>query len=228
MTDEEYETPGFKEFPKIARLHNGNIVVTEKIDGTNAQIYIEKSPGMEPLAALEGAWCIQAKHTGDEFNYQMLVGSRNRWLFERQDNFGFWKWANDNARELMLGLGEGRHFGEWWGKGIQRGYGQREKTFSLFNVGRWYDPRMDNKIEAEDSEYPHAIPSIGGLSTVPVLYYGPWFGRAADPVAEAMRRLEYSGSTLDPATPAEGVVVFHEASRQYFKAPFDKNHKGAV
>ena len=40
-------------------------------------------------------------------------------------------------RLSMTFLVPGRHFGEWWGSGIQRGYGLDEKTFSLFNAYRW-------------------------------------------------------------------------------------------
>ncbi len=31
------------------------------------------------------------------------------------------------------------YFGEWWGSGVQRGYGLQkgDKRFSLFNVSRW-------------------------------------------------------------------------------------------
>ncbi len=100
----------FKPFPKLARL-NRDIVITEKIDGTNAQVCITE----------EG---------------QFLTGSRTRWITPEDDNFGFAKWANDNKEELLK-LGPGQHFGEWYGGKIQRGYGLKEKRFALFNVGRW-------------------------------------------------------------------------------------------
>lgn len=101
----------FVEFPKIAR-YNRNIVVTEKIDGTNAQIYIND--------------------TGD----RIYAGSRNRWISPDDDNFGFARWVQDNKDELLK-LGPGSHFGEWWGAGIQRRYGLDHKRFSLFNTARW-------------------------------------------------------------------------------------------
>jgi hypothetical protein len=217
----------FVEFPKIARLYKGAIAISEKIDGTNAQIYIEDAGeglldsdcGVTPNFAL-------AKATGPLTDASIkhvfvYAGSRTRMLSDKQDNFGFWHWAMLHANELAA-LGPGRHFGEWWGKGIQRGYGKTERTFSLFNVGRWYDPTMSNADVADAN----AIPRIDGLSVVPLLYRGPWFGAAADPVSEALRRLSYSGSTLDHNTEAEGVVVYHEASGVYFKAPYDEQHKG--
>lgn len=100
----------FVEFPKIPRLSR-EIIVTEKIDGTNAQVHI----------------------TDDG---TILAGSRTRWITPESDNFGFAAWVRDNAEELAK-LGPGSHFGEWWGAGIQRRYGLTEKRFSLFNVDRW-------------------------------------------------------------------------------------------
>lgn len=104
----------FVEFPKMPRLSR-EIVVTEKIDGTNAQV-----------------------HIGDDG--LILAGSRTRWITPENDNFGFAAWVRDNADELAK-LGPGSHFGEWWGAGIQRRYGLTEKRFSLFNVDRWADER---------------------------------------------------------------------------------------
>lgn len=97
-------------FPKIPRLKR-TIHITEKIDGTNAQIYI-----------------------GEDGEF--LVGSRTRWLTSDFDNFGFFAWAMAHKEELLL-LGPGSHFGEWWGEGIQRRYNMKEKVFSLFNTSRW-------------------------------------------------------------------------------------------
>ncbi len=102
----------FTPFPKIPRLKR-TIVITEKIDGTNASILVPKDGG--PL----------------------LAGSRNRWITPEADNAGFAKWVSANQEALREGLGFGHHYGEWWGAGIQRRYGLQEKRFSLFKVGRW-------------------------------------------------------------------------------------------
>lgn len=102
----------FIPFPKMARLMR-DIVITEKLDGTNAQIHITEDG-------------------------KFLVGSRTRWIVPGDDNFAFAKWAYENKEELMK-LGPGSHFGEWWGQGIQRNYGLQERRFSLFNVARWED-----------------------------------------------------------------------------------------
>lgn len=103
----------FSEFPKIHRL-NRRVSITEKIDGTNAQIYI------------------------DDKGEHAYAGSRTRWITPSSDNFGFARWVADHHDELLK-LGPGSHFGEWWGSGIQRGYDLSERRFSLFNTTRWGD-----------------------------------------------------------------------------------------
>lgn len=103
----------FVPFPKIARLTRG-CCITEKIDGTNASIWI----------------------SDNVLNPEFRVGSRTRWIVPEDDNFGFATWAYAHKEEL-LSLGPGHHFGEWWGGKIQRGYGLTEKHFSLFNTMRW-------------------------------------------------------------------------------------------
>lgn len=108
--------PEFVPFGKIGRL-NRLAIVTEKLDGTNAQIYITDD--------------------GD-----VMAGSRKRWISpgKTTDNYGFAAWVAEHRDELARELGPGTHFGEWWGQGIARGYGLDEKRFSLFNTERWSDP----------------------------------------------------------------------------------------
>lgn len=106
----------FQEFPKIARF-NREIVITEKIDGTNSQIVFNT----------DGT---------------VYIGSRNRWITPENDNFGFARWVTENVEQLREELGYGQHFGEWWGAGIQRRYGLDHKRFSLFNTTRWKDAAL--------------------------------------------------------------------------------------
>ena len=103
----------YRPYPKTPRLH-GEIIITEKIDGTNACVIVT-----------------------DDF--QVFAGSKNRILSTTSDNFGFAQWVQDNQEELKQ-LGPGSHAGEWWGQGIQRTYGMTTKKFSLFNVSRWSNP----------------------------------------------------------------------------------------
>ena len=105
--------PEFRPFAKIPRLKR-NIVVTEKIDGTNGNV-----------------------HVGDDGT--VIAGSRNRWISPAADDYGFAAWVQANEGELRK-LGPGYHYGEWWGAGIQRRYGLQEKRYSLFNVERWSHP----------------------------------------------------------------------------------------
>lgn len=105
----------FTPFPKIARWSR-DIIITEKIDGTNAAVVISDD--------------------GKEIRAQ----SRTRFIQPGNDNFGFALWVEQN-KEALLALGPGHHFGEWWGVGIQRGYDLHERRFSLFNVSRWQAER---------------------------------------------------------------------------------------
>lgn len=166
----------FQPWPKIARL-NRDITVTEKIDGTNAAVIITD----------DGAIAAQ---------------SRKRLITPEDDNFGFARWVAANAGALGDTLGPGRHFGEWWGSGIQRGYGlaKGEKRFSLFNTARY------GTLPVED---------IDGLGVVPILYEGPFAEFDQGWVLDALARV---GSLAAPGfMEPEGFVLFHQAAQQMFK-----------
>jgi len=168
----------FREFPKIARLSR-EIIITEKIDGTNGLIAIGE-------------------------NGEFAVGSRTRWITPEQDNMGFARWAYSNQEELM-GLDVGYHYGEWWGKGIQRGYGLQEKRFSLFNVSRWSD----------DAVRPACC------SVVPTLYQGMFDQNA---IWACLENLSDYGSVAAPGfMKPEGVVIFHTAGGYLFKKAIEKD-----
>src|ERR1700677_2706004 len=156
----------FVEFDKIARLSR-NCVVTEKIDGTNASITITEDG-------------------------EFLIGSRTRWVTPTDDNFGFARWATEYRLELMK-LGPGSHYGEWWGLGIQRSYGQKEKRFSLFNTARWSDDAVR--------------PTCCGV--FPVLYSGEF---DTSHITAALLDLHLTVSKAAPGfMKPEGVVIWHEA-----------------
>lgn len=164
----------FQPFPKIGRLRR-DCLITEKIDGTNAQIIMD-----------------------EEGNIQ--AASRNRLIYVGDDNYGFAAWVDANKADLLT-LGPGRHFGEWWGSGVQRGYGlaKGEKRFSLFNTSRWSN--SENR------------PKCCGV--VPVLYHGDFTTGAVD---YTLRKLVEAGSVAAPGfMRPEGVVVLHLATKQMFK-----------
>jgi len=181
----------FEAFPKIPRLNRG-MVITEKIDGTNAAVVITEDG-------------------------EIGAQSRNRLITPEADNYGFAGWVQRNANSLVEILGPGRHFGEWWGSGIQRKYGLTggDKRFSLFNSARW---------DAE-ADYFDRVP---GLGVVPVMYHGP-FDNAS--VTEQVDILRTYGSVAAPGfMRPEGVVVWQAASRTMFKVTVndDEAPKGSA
>lgn len=166
----------FVEFPKIAR-YSREVIVTEKIDGTNGQITI-----------------------GEDGTFS--VGSRSKFISLDADNHFFAEWAYNHKDELMQ-LGPGRHFGEWWGYGIQRGYGINEKRFSLFNVERWGE------------SHPSCV------HTVPVLWRGKFDALDMDRILDDLRK---NGSSAAPGyMRPEGVIVFHLAGNVGFKKTLEKD-----
>jgi RNA ligase. len=191
----------FKEFSKIARLSR-EMVISEKIDGTNAQVFIEELEGYSE----QDPNCIIQKD-----GLAMFAGSRNRWITPENDNVGFAKWVKENADDLFL-LGEGRHYGEWWGQGIQRKYGQTEKHFSLFNTFKW--------LEDFDNEKP-LCPKC--CRVVPVLYRGDFNTIIINSI---LFDLKEHGSYATPFMDPEGIVVYHSAAGIYFKKTFDNDEKG--
>src|SRR4051812_13145823 len=106
----------FEEWPKIPR-YRANVVITEKIDGTNAQVTWFPITSGEDLDAVKAdPYCLAIYPGAEKGDYPLALyaGSRTRWLTtdSKGDNFGFAKWVQEHSGELAS-LGEGRHFGEW-------------------------------------------------------------------------------------------------------------------
>lgn len=156
----------FEAWPKTPRLNRDNTTITEKIDGTNAAVIIQKMDFLDIWGKDVRDYGAVAWVPGvDDHQWVYLVGaqSRKRLLSRSSDNYGFAHWVLDNASELVALLGVGRHFGEWWGQGIQRRYGMNHKVFSLFNYHRfsklaqeWHDWR--NRAKAI---YMTVVPLLG-------------------------------------------------------------------
>jgi hypothetical protein len=201
------DTGEFRAFKKIPRLFR-DIIITEKLDGTNAQLYIEDIPYQEYTSRQEHVATVRTSVYADNgfgpdgFVRVLRAGSRTRWITPENDNFGFAAWAYDNANELLQ-LGPGHHFGEWWGRGVQRGYGLTERRFSLFNTTRW-----------------EGTPPAP-CSVVPVLYSGVNDTAA---IVDALCRLREGGSLAAPGyMNPEGIIVYHVASNYLFKVTLDND-----
>ncbi len=193
----------FVKYQKIPRFSR-EIKITEKIDGTNAQILIQllndKTSIIESFKEREWPLIKEGR-----FLFGITPGSRNRWITIKKDNYGFAKWVFENQEDLF-NLGPGRHFGEWWGQGIQRKYSLDEKRFSLFNVERWN---------------PFNCPKCCHI--VPVLHNGEFTTFNID---SALRILRLNGSYASPNfMDPEGIVIFHSASGTLFKKTIKNDEK---
>ena len=191
----------FEEFAKVERLQQ-NITISEKIHGTNAQILIMESATPQhdkDLAARNG--CVLSDST-----FTVMVGSRTRWIKPDDDNYGFAAWVHQNVNALFAALGPGQHFGEWYGRGINAGYGLPDRRFALFNTHRWTEPKAQGLLP-------------DGVDVVPVLYSGPFITTILD---ETMDRLRESGSVLVPGyMKPEGIVVRFDRSHVLMKRTFE-------
>jgi len=199
-TEVERATGLFQRMPSIPRLFR-DVIVTEKIDGTNASIFIGE----------DGA---------------VHAASRTRWITPQDDNYGFARWVAEREDAIRIGLGVGHHFGEWYGSGIQRGYGLKngEKRFALFNVQRWYSPVNVDFLARLDATKMQTPPSF--MEVVPILGIGVFDTNAI--MVSASNLLEFGSVAVPGFMRPEGIVVYHKAGDALFKYTFDKNdgHKG--
>ena len=196
----------FQPMPKIPRL-NRDMIITEKLDGTNASVWIV--PISDNGFGYEGEYdtplnALAMISIGNQM-YAIYAGSRNRFLSRDKDNFGFAKWVHENAEDLAMELGEGTHYGEWWGKGIQRGYGLDKKRFSLFNVSRW------------------GMADLSRCNVVPTIYSGPF---DTEVINTTLRNSRGESAAAPGYTNPEGLVIFHTASRHVFKVTYEMDMDG--
>lgn len=162
-------TVEFKPWPKIQRPKNSVITITEKMDGTNACVIVQN---------------------GEVVGCQ----SRNRLIKPGDDNMGFAQWVHSNLEPLSE-LGDGYHYGEWCGPGIQKNpHKLEEKAFFLFNTHRPKD----------------TLPDV--VDQVPLLYQGP--------LSEEAINKEYSDlwkRAADQMYTPEGIMVYYHQFKQYLK-----------
>jgi len=159
----------FEAWPKIPRESPFSVTITEKIDGTNACIVIQDG-------------------------VIIAVQSRKRFITVEDDNYGFAAWVAEHEEELTT-MGDGHHFGEWAGHGIQKNPLKLEgKQFFLFNTFRW---NKDNPNR----------PTC--CKVVPVLFQGEL---NPGTIPELLEDLKNDESVIH-----EGVVVYYHAFRKYTK-----------
>ncbi|MEV4037710.1 RNA ligase family protein [Streptomyces umbrinus] len=210
----------FTPWPKTKRLFR-DIVITEKLDGTNSAIHI--SAGYE-VRHPEFFELKPGEVIVDGRLWRLSAQSRKRIITpgKTTDNYAFAAWVYDNAAELVTILGEGTHFGEWWGSGIQRGYDMPGKVFSLFNTERWFrtgDDGLDSMATRAE------LSSLAGqVRAVPVIYSGV-FSEAR--INHALLSLKTHGSHAAPGfMDAEGICIFHTQTRSVMKVTLDANDAG--
>jgi hypothetical protein len=201
----------FQKWPSIPRLSKERMTITEKIDGTNSCIRIRSEGSYEDIS----------QSLGVLDGHAVWAQSRSRFLkaTKAEDNFGFAKWVDENAQELIDILGPGDHFGEWWGSGIQRGYGleKGEKRFSLFNAPRWMETI---KVQPGST-------AVHALCTVPLLYSGEFEGGV---ISRLKQTLRLKGSeAVEHAFSAEGMVVYLREVNASYKVLLENDdlHKWA-
>ena len=164
-------TVEFKAWEKIPRENPFKVTITEKIDGTNACVIIQDG---------------------------QIVGvqSRKRLITPEDDNYGFAAWVHQNSDDL-LGLGDGYHYGEWAGLGIQKNpHNLDKKYFFLFNTFRWNE---------NNPSRPQCC------KVVPILFEGVIDNNT---IEEVLNKLKLDAK--EDETP-EGVIVYYHAFRKYTK-----------
>ena len=158
----------FKAWPKITRENPFKVTISEKINGTNACVIIQD----DEIAGVQ---------------------SRKRLITVDDDNYGFAAWVNENKDDL-ISLGDGYHYGEWAGLGIQKNpHGLNGKKLFLFNTFRWNDENPNR-------------PKCCGV--VPVLFEGEL---TPETIPGLLDELEKTNKN------AEGVVVYYHSTRGYTK-----------
>lgn len=216
----------FEAWPKIPRLGNETVQVTEKIDGTNAAVIIlPYISDHNPL--IDAGQAKLVEYDKPDAMYTFATQSRKRfiWPGKQTDNAGFAAWAWENMHPLIDTLGFGKHFGEWYGSGIQHGYGLKEKRFALFNASRWADL---SDLDVEERPIPN-------LEVVPVLYDGPavedldgpsgeFRYTGMNPVKQCIEFLRREGScAVKGYMSPEGVIAYYRLARVSYKGFLHNN-----
>ncbi len=199
MSKVYYSLPEFEEFPKMPKWDNMELVITQKMHGTNACINIY----CKHCAKMGHTIVIGQKCECTTPDYGLICGKRTAWITTQSDNFGFALFCYVNKDELIAFLGPGIHWGEWCGPGINKdaGEGLSVKTLYLFNYWREYDMAIKPK----------------NVEIIPVLYFGKNLPGVIEKTCE---KLKVEGSAAVPGyMNPEGVVI--TLNRVRYKKPFN-------
>ena len=217
----------FRSWGKTPRLFR-DIVITEKIDGTNSAIIIEQifpndvATNHFAEVGIDGAF------------YAVGAQSKNRLIFpgKTTDNYGFAAFVEANVVELVRLLGVGHHFGEWWGEGIQKRYSggssdvtSKRREFALFDTAKHAGGvKGDLYTLPTFGQFEDEAGRSVTVKSVPVLYEGDFSEQA---IRDALDDLNRFGSVAAPFHPnPEGIVIYHAQSKQVYKVTRDNNDKG--
>ena len=172
------DTELFKAWPRITRESPWKVTITEKLDGTNGCIIIQDGN---------------------------IVGvqSRRRMITPSDDNYDFAKWVAANNDDL-LSLGDGYHYGEWIGEGIQKNPHQiTGREFYLFTTHRWQDGNPNR-------------PKC--CKVVPVLFEGILTPVLLDRIMSVLAAEGVANNVVK-----EGVIIYYHTFRNYTKYTFHNN-----
>lgn len=218
----------YVKWSNTARLFR-DITITEKLDGTNACVIFERVSTMEIPVDGNLKNCINITTVGDE-QYAVYAQSRNRLITPASDNAGFAKWVEKNHEQLFYVLGEGRHYGEWWGQGIGRKYDMDRKVFSVFNTAGWHKEEV-NGFEERTSRAIRAahVRNVGvDINCVPILGVHTFDESLIRGIAKDLHLFgstataEYTG---DKFPNPEGICIYHKGADTVFKYTLDNNDK---
>lgn len=143
-------------WPKTTRGYS-KVTATEKINGANVAIHIEKFPfyvgnrGLHKTESIEQRYC-----------WNLSAQSRNRMAYIGEDTVGIANWVDQRIETLVDDLGEGIHYGEFVKK--------QDKVY-LFNTGRWSDVEF----------------TTAGLDIVPVLFEGEMYPGMVEELLDDLR-----------------------------------------
>jgi len=197
----------FEAWPKIPRWSNETVTITEKIDGTNAAVIILPYD-TDHSDLINTGYAVRVEHVTNSEGVTFATQSRKRFIKPGKDtdNAGFAAWAWESQDVLVDLLGYGKHYGEWWGRGIQRGYDQEGKKFSLFRPWRYEHLALTDEIP--------------GLGVVPTLYSGGAGGLLTTSLILAT--LEKEGSKAAPGyMRPEGIIIQSALTQSTYKAFVD-------